>query len=1186
MNPLVHYIRGGEAENRAPCGHFDLAWYRTRHPPPVTGTLLAHYLERRRTGQVTPVPEFDAAWYLETYPDIAAAGIDPFEHYLLWGWREGRNPSAAFDTSFYVRRYLDPAQNENPLLHYRRLRHVIRLHMRPPPDEAGVHVAVRRFTRPGPGFEDVRALPRSASHRATVLAFYLPQYHPIPENDEWWGNGFTEWTSLARALPRFEGHYQPRVPRDLGHYTLEGTRVLRRQIELAAGAGVGGFVFYFYWFNGRRLLERPLEALLADRAIDFPFCLMWANENWTRRWDGSEQEVLISQDWDPRDESRLIDTFARHFRDPRYIRVGGRPLLMVYRAGAIPDCPATLARWRESFRGRHGEDPVLVMSQSFGARDPRPHGFDGAVEFPPHKLVDGLATRNASQVWFDHAASTQVYEYAEVAAASLAEPPPPYPLIKTAVPGWDNDARRQGEGLVLHGGTPAAYQAWLTALVERAAAYPFLGERLVCVNAWNEWAEGAYLEPDLHYGGAWLNATGRAVAPAAASEGKLLLVGHDAFPAGAQNLLLRLGRTLRRRFGADVEFLLFGKGRLHPDYAACAPTTVLARPDDLPAHLAGCAGRGIAAALVNTAAAAWAVPALREAGIDAVLLVHEMPRLLHEKNLLAGARAGAAAARRVVFAAEAVRDAFTSLVAVVPEHTLVLPQGCHDDGDGAVAFDPVARDELRQRLGVAPDTPVAIGAGYADLRKGFDLFIQAWRAARRRGGEVQFWWIGDIDPTLRSYLGPEIAAAEATGTFRHAGWQDDVAAWFSAADLLVLPSREDPFPSVALEALCTGLRIAAFEESGGVPALLRRMDAGATAPMGDAAALAEAILGQLETLPPARQRVRLGAQARELFRFDRYAFALLREARPGLPSVSVAVPAYNYARFLERRLASVFAQTHPVAEIIVLDDASTDDGVVVARRAAAAWERDIRLIVNPANSGSPFRQWRRAALTAEADWLWIAEADDEAEPGLLASLAALARDVPDLELAFCDSRAIDGDGRPVSPSYRDYYLQSGADPLAQGGLFAAGDFARRFLAERNLILNASAVLWRRRSLLAALDRCGTELDEYRLAGDWRLYLEALAGSPGRVGVVAEPLNVHRRHQASVTGSMPATAHVDEVARMHALARARLDLSPETVRRQASYRRRLARDLAAASPGPEVARPAAERRKSRTGIAVG
>ena len=1174
INPVVHYLRIGEAENRSPCPYFDLPSFRARHPGIAPGRLLAHFLEHRRNGQVTPIAEFDAAWYLQRYPDIAAAGIDPFEHYLLWGWREGRDPSASFDTRFYVRRYLDPQQDENPLLHYRRLRHVIRLHTRRPPDESGVHEAVRRFTAPGPDFEEVRPLPASAPRRATVLAYYLPQFHPIAENDLWWGKGFTEWTSLARALPRFEGHYQPRVPRDLGHYTLDGPAVLRRQIGLARAAGLGGFIFYYYWFNARRLLEQPLEAFLADRSLDFPFCLMWANENWTRRWDGSDHEVLIAQDWHTRDETALIDSFARHFRDPRYIRLGGRPLLMVYRAATIPDCAASLARWRDAFRTRHGEDPVLVMSQSFTSNDPRPHGFDGAFEFPPHKLVGGLKTRNASLTWYDDAASAQVYAYEDIVAASLAEPPPAFPLIKTAAPGWDNDPRRQGNGLVLHGGTPAAYQAWLAALIERAAAHPFMGERLVCVNAWNEWAESAYLEPDLHYGGAWLNATARAVAPAGARGSKLLLVGHDAFLAGAQHLLMHLGRTLRRSYGVEIEFLLLGGGRLQPDYAAIGPTTVLAGPDVLQSHLAGCAARGIAAALVNSAASAWATPALRDAGINPVLLVHEMPRLLHEKNLLAGARAGAAAASCVVFAAEAVRDGFSSLVAVEPDRALVLPQGCYTD----ISFNSASGAALRRRLGVAAGVPVALGAGYADLRKGFDLFLQAWRAAQRRGVAVQFWWVGDVDPAVRAYLGPEIAAAEASGTFRLAGWQDDIAAWLNAADVFVLPSREDPFPSVALEALAAGLRIAAFEESGGVPGLLQRLDAGTAVPMADAAALADAVIALLEPpTQPEATRARRADGARAAFRFDHYAFSLLRLARPALAPISVVVPAYNYARFMERRMVSVFAQTYPVAEVIVLDDASTDDGVAVARRIARDWGREIQVVVNERNSGSPFRQWRRAAALAESEWLWIAEADDEADPALLAGLAAMVQEVPDLELAFCDSRSIDGEGATLAPSYRDYYVASGAAELAGGGVFPAREFARRFLAERNLILNASAVLWRRSSLLAALDRCGEELDIYRLAGDWRLYLDVLAASSGRVGVVAAALNVHRRHSGGVTASLSPRAHVEEVARVHAWACARLHLPPAVVRRQAEYRRKLARELGIrpSEPGRAQRRVAAE-----------
>jgi glycosyltransferase involved in cell wall biosynthesis len=1151
VNPLLHYLRYGEAERRAPCAWFDLAWYASRHTAPAGRSLLWHLLQQRRSGAVSPLPEFDPEFYLTTYPDIAAAGIDPFEHYLHWGYREGRDPSAEFDTKYYLRRYLDGDLAENPLLHYRRARHLIRLHPRPPPDESDAFEQARYTTRPGPLFEARAPLPPSARRRAKLLAYYLPQFHPIAENDAWWGEGFTEWTSIARAMPRFAGHYQPRIPRDLGHYSLADPETMRRQIDMAREAGLFGFVHYFYWFNGRRLLERPTEAMLADPSLDFPFCLMWANENWSRRWDGSEQEVLIAQDWRREDEPALLDCLARHFRDPRYIRIAGRPVLMLYRPGLIPDTAVTIARWRRRFQRRHGENPLLVMSQSFAASDPAAFGCDGAIEFPPHKLVDGLALQNQHLRYFDPRATAQVYAFADIAAASLAEPSPAFPLIKTAIPGWDNDARRQGAGMVVHGATPAAYQAWLAALVDRAVAQPFLGEPLVCINAWNEWAEGAYLEPDCHFGAAFLNATARAVTGlgAEAAGPGLLLVGHDAFPAGAQLLLLHLARRLRAAFGARLEVLLLGDGTLRADYAAVAPTRLASTPEALREAVAAAAGRGFRAALVNSSAAAWSIPALHEAGIASTLLVHELPRLIAEKQLHPGP--GATLARHVVFPAAAVRDGFAAICALPADRVLLAPQGIYRP----IAFSARRRAAHRARLGVAERAGLVLGAGYGDLRKGFDLFLQAWRAASRRDRQVVFCWIGALDPAMQGYLAPEIEAAIATGRFLLPGHQDDVADWFCAADLFALTSREDPFPSTVLEALSAGLPVVAFEGAGGIPALLRGHACGRAVPMADATAMARALLAQFHH--GATDRARLAGLARRHFDFAAYAEAMLHLAQPELPRISVVVPGYNYARYLTGRLASIFAQTHPVAEILVLDDASADHSPAVASRVAAAAGREIRQLVNIENSGGVFQQWRHGVEQARGDWVWIAEADDLAEPALLATLAARLATAPDVVMALCDSRSIDADGAGIWPDYQGYYASSGAGALAQDGLFPARDFAARFLAERNLILNASAVLWRRTALLEALRRCTTELQAYRMAGDWRLYLEVLGHSDGQVAWVAQPLNIHRRHAASVTGSLAPDAQVAEIARAQGAALEILGGGAELVKRQEEYRKEVA-----------------------------
>jgi hypothetical protein len=352
----------------------------------------------------------------------------------------------------------------------------------------------------------------------------------------------------------------------------------------------------------------------------------------------------------------MVAEFARHFRDPRYIRLQGRPLLMVYRPGIIPDTAATIARWRALFREGHGEDPILVMAQAFGDTDPTAFGFNGAIEFPPHKLTQHMPPVTNGLEMLDADFTGKVYRYDEVVRTSLEEPAPTFPLIRTAVPSWDNDARRQGAGLVIADSTSAKYEAWLAALAERAIERPFFGEPIVCVNAWNEWCEGAYLEPDLHFGAAYLNATARAVTGAArhgaeAPPPRLVLVGHDAFPGGAQQLLLSIGRTLRRGFGVDIEFLLLEGGALEGAYRKIAPTTVAGTDAQLRARAEALAARGFTAALVNTTAAGRAAPPLRAAGLGTVQLVHELPRIIREKHLADSARAGLAAARSVVFPA-------------------------------------------------------------------------------------------------------------------------------------------------------------------------------------------------------------------------------------------------------------------------------------------------------------------------------------------------------------------------------------------------------------------------------------------------------------------------------------------------------------------------------------------------------
>lgn len=340
-----------------------------------------------------------------------------------------------------------------------------------------------------------------------LIAFYLPQFHPMPENDKWWGTGFTEWTNVSKAYPNFVGHYQPRLPADLGYYDLRLSEVMEQQAELARRYGVQGFCFYYYWFDGKRLLDRPIEQMLESGKPDFPFCLCWANENWTRRWDGQDHEVLMAQSHSVEDDTAVILDLIRFFRDQRYIRIDGRPLLLAYRVTLFPDFAQTAARWRTICREQGIGEIYIAMVESFelvhANTHPREFGCDAAVEFPPQGLAE---QKKPSGAIVNPNFAGGVADYRDLAVRYSARQAPAYTRFKGVIPGWDNSARRQNNSFCFEHATPGAFQAWLEDAIEQTRVQQFGDERLIFVNAWNEWAEGAYLEPDRRYGHTYLEA--------------------------------------------------------------------------------------------------------------------------------------------------------------------------------------------------------------------------------------------------------------------------------------------------------------------------------------------------------------------------------------------------------------------------------------------------------------------------------------------------------------------------------------------------------------------------------------------------------------------------------------------------------------------------------------------------------
>ncbi len=346
------------------------------------------------------------------------------------------------------------------------------------------------------------------------LAFYLPQFHPIPENDEWWGAGFTEWRNVVRATPRFRGHYQPHLPGELGFYDLRVPEVREAQARLAREHGIDGFVYYHYWFTGKRLLERPFHEVLESGRPDFPFALCWANENWTRIWDGGADHVLAEQVYSEDDNVAHLQYLAEAFADPRYVRVDGRPLFLVYRASRMPDPRRTTDTWRREARRLGIGELYLCRVEAFAEDrgDPPPWGFDAAVEFQPDTFRPALPMRRRGwqralrRVLWPRSVYrvNDLYDYRETVRLALDHPPVPYRRYRCVMPSWDNSARKQMARIVVNT-TPERYEEWVRGTVERFTPYS-PEENFVFVDAWNEWAEGNHMEPDLRWGRGYLEA--------------------------------------------------------------------------------------------------------------------------------------------------------------------------------------------------------------------------------------------------------------------------------------------------------------------------------------------------------------------------------------------------------------------------------------------------------------------------------------------------------------------------------------------------------------------------------------------------------------------------------------------------------------------------------------------------------
>lgn len=953
-----------------------------------------------------------------------------------------------------------------------------------------------------------------------VFAFFLPQFHEIEENNLWWGQGFTEWSNVRPAKPLFEGHRQPHIPIGQGYYDLSSSGVLAKQANLAKNYGISGFCFYFYWFAGKTLLEGPLKNYLEDTSMDREFVLCWANENWTRAWDGADNEILIEQRHSDSDDLSFIAYISKYLIDGRYLKIDAKPVILIYRPDILPDLEKTTSIWRQWCRDNGIGEIYIAVTNSFSFHSSQ--GIDGVVDFAPNGVP--LPTHYKSSKTSKEKIKTHLIE-----DVGPRRPNPKRNLdhFGSAVPSWDNTPRKGIRGTVFTDSSRKVFSRDLRKILDGYDTEKRAGDkRIVFINAWNEWAEGAHLEPDLHAGYSWLQTARDAITQRKyiqrSRNPSILVVTHDCHPHGAQFLALNLIKTLKNHFKFNVYSVSLGGGKLESQFNEFAEhinfETILDDQASLEREISKLFEQGVRTAIVNSVASAGIISCLAAKGIRVVTLVHEMTELITDMSLQANCTIASDLSDTIVFPSKVVEQDFLGNYDVDKEKILIKPQGIYQKLEPLPENLAAFRAKARKAIGFPSDQTVIIGVGYADYRKGFDLFLDFVEDSFKQEKNYRFIWLGNISTMAQELLQSRIGILN-DPRLTITGFVANVHTYLAASDLFLMSSREDPFPSVVLEAAAQGVPSVCFRGATGTEELSNEF--GTVVEFGDWKSIHDFINAQLTI--GERDSIGVARTTRENYNFKGYVWDLLAAGGVSPRKVSVIVPNYNSKPWIQERVASILQQEYPIFEIVLLDDASTDGSFEIARELFLSSGIRVKSIQNSTNSGSTTKQWAKGVENSTGDLIWIAESDDSCKKTLLTELVRRF-ETPSTVLAYAESETIDENGVLLSRDYRGY--SSEFQESRPFGFNIKGETAAlELLSVKNTIPNVSGVLFKRESIQMALLKLNEIGFNGKYTGDWLAYF--FTCMYGDVAYVPENLNIHRRHKSSLS-FQNIRSHIEEV----------------------------------------------------------
>ena len=973
------------------------------------------------------------------------------------------------------------------------------------------------------------AVPICVSDRTIkYLAFYLPQYHPFPENNEWWGAGFTEWTNVTKAVPQFIGHYQPRLAGELGYYDLRNKEIILQQMNLAKQYGIYGFCIYYYWFDGKQLMDTPLKLIMDNAELDLPFCLCWANENWSRKWDGKNQDILIAQNYDLRFPNKFIKDIIPYMQDPRYITFCGKPVLIIYNANEIPDLKQSIDYWRNYCR-KCGIGEIHLLAVDFALNNvSKQAGFDGFIEFPPHSVYNyNMETINSNLAVIDSTYAGNIFDYGQIVREKKYLRTDLDKYYKGIFLGWDNTARRPKNATVYHNFTISAFKEWLADISEITVKNHNADDRFVFINAWNEWAEGTYLEPDRRYGYAALEAVRQVLLNQTNSKKGIIYVSHDACYNGAQLLSLNIIEQLSKVYKYNVFVILINGGVLIDKFKLLASDYICLeeQKDSINSLIHWLKNTQCKKAMCNTVITGDVLKVLSEHGIHCISMIHEMEQVIKQYHCESKLANIIKYADKIVYASDYVRKSADKICKVLDEKVMIIPQGNYKVNSYGV-HNAETRHIVRKKLGLSDDAQIILGVGFGDERKGIDLFIKAAIRTCTQNLLAAFVWVGEIDQSKKAELDHMLFECSCKNQIVFAGPTDDVFLFYSAADLFVLTSREDPFPTVVMEAMEAGLPVVAFRDGGGYVENVTP-ETGVLVEMENWMSMADEISILLNDK---YRRDELGKNAhnyiKKNFNFLDYVHSLLDLLDEKYYKVTAIIPNYNYEKYLRQRIESVLLQDYPVYEVILLDDVSGDNSIEVMEQYANQNPLQIKLIKNNQNSGNVFNQWEKGCNIATGEYIWIAEADDLAKTTFLSKIMDKMSSDSSIVLGYSQSYMIDENGEITAENYFCYTDDVDDQIWKNDYIRDSREEITKRMSVKNTIPNVSAVVLKNRNF----DDMFKAAKRLHVAGDWAFYISLLENG-GKVAFIAESLNYHRRHSNSVTTDLNAKTHFEEICKM-------------------------------------------------------